>query len=156
MFGSYEDGTINQWNFINQGEIVRNYVGHQKRVSSLALLEKKKMLVSCSHDATIRTWNIENGEPISVYKTSGPVHCMRIGDENGNIQAIVNRNIFYEIDPNSNKIIKCIKFHKHSITTFLFKDDLLLFGNIENKVLLYDLKDFNPDTSDVNLSLFRN
>lgn len=95
LFGSYEDGSINQWSFANQGEIVRYYMGHGARVSSLALLESKKMLISCSHDATIRTWNIETGEPISVYKTSGPVNCLRVGAESGTIQAIVNRNIFY-------------------------------------------------------------
>lgn len=80
MFGSYEDGSINQWSFASQGEIVRYYNGHQGRVSSLALLEKKKMLVSSSHDSTIRTWNIETGEAISVYKTSGPVHCMKVSE----------------------------------------------------------------------------
>jgi WD40 repeat protein len=80
------------------------------------------MLVSCSHDATIRTWNIENGEPISVYKTSGSVHCMRVGETDGFIQAIVNHNIFYEINPNSNSIVKCIKVLKHSITTFFYMD----------------------------------
>lgn len=64
-----------------------------------------------------------------MYKTSGPVHCLRIGQE-GNIQAIVNRNIFYEINPSGNSILKCIKFQKHSITTFFFQDDMLLFGNI--------------------------
>lgn len=95
LFGSYEDGSINQWSFANQGEIVRTYLGHEKRISVLALIESKKMLVSCSHDATIRTWNIENGESIAVYKTAGPVHCLRVGHEDGYIQAIVNRNIFY-------------------------------------------------------------
>lgn len=63
--------------------------------------------------------------------------------------AIVNRNIFYQINPNGNSIMKCIKFQKHSITTFFYRDDLLLFGNIENKVLLYDLKDFNPENVEV-------
>lgn len=63
--------------------------------------------------------------------------------------AVVNRNIFYQINPNGNSIMKCIKFQKHSITTFFCRDDLLLFGNIENKVLLYDLKDFNPENVEV-------
>jgi hypothetical protein len=69
---------------------------------------------------------------------------MKIGEIDGFIQAIVNHNIFYEINPNNNTIVKCIKFQKHSITTFFYKDELLLFGNIENKLLLYDLKQFNP------------
>jgi len=55
---------------------------------------------------------------------------MRIGAEDGNIQAVVNRNIFYEINPNNNTIVKCIKFQKHSISSFFYKDEMLLFGNI--------------------------
>ena len=149
MFGSYEDGTIIQWNFVNSGEIVKEFMGHSKRISSLALIPDKKLLVSASHDATIRTWNTETGEPVSVYKTSGPVHLMRIGSDEPNIHAIVNRNIFYEINTSNNSIIKCIRFDKHSLTSFIYKDNILVFGNIENKVLVYDLSEFDPESSEV-------
>lgn len=40
--------------------------------------------------------------------------------------------------------MKCIKFSKHSVSQFFCKDDLLVFGNIENKLLVYDLKAFDP------------
>lgn len=49
---------IVQWAFINNGEIVRELEGHGKRVSGLAIIEEKKILVSASHDATIRTWDL--------------------------------------------------------------------------------------------------
>lgn len=73
---------------------------------------------------------------------------MRISEE-GNILAIVNRNIFYEINPTNNSISKCIRFQKHSITSFFYKDEKLVFGNIENRVLVYDLKDFDPEKAEV-------
>ena len=74
---------------------------------------------------------------------------MRIGTNEPNIHAIVNRNIFYEINPKSNAIIKCIRFDKHSLTSFIYKDDILVFGNIENKVLVYNLAEFDPESSEV-------
>ena len=85
--------------------------------------------MSASHDATIRTWDLQTGENITVYKTSGPVHLMRVGNDL-TIQAVVNRNIFYEIDPKTSSIVKCIKFNKHSITSFFYEEERLVFGNI--------------------------
>ena len=52
-----------------------------------------------------------------MYKTNGPVNCVRGGEEK-KIYGIVGRNTFYEIDRGSNKIVRCIKFKKHSITNF--------------------------------------
>lgn len=31
----------------------------------------------------------------------------------------------------------------------MYRDEMLLFGNIENKVLLYDLHNFDPEAADV-------
>lgn len=67
-----------------------------------------------------------------------------IPGENNEIFAIVGRNTFYQINIKTNAIIRCIKFSKHSISQFICKDDLLVFGNIENKLLVYDLKTFDP------------
>ena len=56
VFGSFEDGTIVEWSFSNQGEILNQYLGHKKRVSGLFVMGK--WLVSGSHDGTIRTWQL--------------------------------------------------------------------------------------------------
>ena len=92
-------------------------------------------LISGSYDGTIRTWNVtvivffsQNGESDTVYKTSGPVNCLKQGEEK-TIQAIVGRNIFYQINRNTNKIDKCIKFKKHSISSFFCHEEQLVFGN---------------------------
>lgn len=97
----------------------------------------------------------QNGESQTVYKTSGPVNCLRQGEDK-TIYAIVGRNIFYQIDRNTNKIIKCIKFKKHSISTFFCQENQLVFGNTENKILVYDLNAFDPENPDVINVLFRN
>ena len=58
LFGSFDDGTIVQWDFSTQGEIIRELKGHQDRVNALAYIPDKNILVNCSHDATIRAWNV--------------------------------------------------------------------------------------------------
>ena len=69
--------------------------------------------------------------------------------EAGRVCAVVSRNIFYDIDLAGNFINKCIKFNKHSITSFICQDNQLVFGNIDNKLLVYDLQTFDPDQPDV-------
>lgn len=86
---------------------------------------------------------MQNGEPEAVYKTNGSVNNLRPG-EGKTVYAIVSRNIFYEIDTGNNKIVKCIKFNKHSITSFFCYENQLVFGNIENKILIYDLNTYDP------------
>ena len=90
----------------------------------------------------------QTGEPEAAYKTSGAVNALRPG-ENNNVYAVVSRNIFYDIDLTSHKINRCIKFNKHSITAFYCCDNQLVFGNIDNKLLVYDLDTFDPDAPEV-------
>lgn len=134
-----------EWSFTNQGEILNQFIGHTKRVCNLFVMNNT--LVSGSYDGTIRTWNVSNGESEAVYKTSGAVNCVRAGEDK-TVYAIVSRNIFYHIDTQTNKIVKCIKFNKHSISTFFCFENQLVFGNIENKILIYDLNTFDPENPD--------
>lgn len=99
--------------------------------------------------------SMQNGEPEAVYKTNGSVNNLRPG-EGKTVYAIVSRNIFYEIDTGSNKIVKCIKFNKHSITSFFCYENQLVFGNIENKILIYDLNTYDPEAPEVPFHLVRN
>lgn len=76
------------------------------------------------------------------------MNSLRCDKDKRLIYAVVSRNVFYEIELATNKVVKCIKFNKHSITSFFCLDNLLIFGNIENKMLVYDLKTFEADTPD--------
>lgn len=73
MFGSFEDGSIVEWSFTNQGEILNQFIGHTKRVCNLFV--EDNMLVSGSYDSTIRTWNISviNFE----FRQGSPKQCSR-------------------------------------------------------------------------------
>ena len=90
----------------------------------------------------------QNGEAEAVYKTGGSVNSIREGEE-GRVCAVVSRNIFYDIDLKTNAIHRCIKFAKHSITSFIYKDEQLVFGNIDNKLLVYDLSTYDPEEPQV-------
>ena len=42
-------------------------------------------------------------------------------------------------------MLKCIKFSNSSLTSFIYYNDRLTFGNIENKIESYDLSKFDPN-----------
>ena len=56
LFGSFEDGTIVNWNCTKEGEVLNEFIGHTKKVTNLFV--DGNLLVSGSYDGTIRTWNI--------------------------------------------------------------------------------------------------
>ena len=68
----------------------------------------------------------------------------------------MNRNTFYQISRATNQIVRCIKFKKYSITCFFCFEEQLVFGTTENKILIYDLNEFDPENPDVSLFLSRN
>ena len=63
---------------------------------------------------------------------AGPVIKVRVSGKE--IHALVNRNIFYQINFETNSILKSIKFTNNSITNLIYYNDTLTFGNIENKI----------------------
>lgn len=67
----------------------------------------------------------------------------------------MGRNTFYQINIKTNSIVRCIKFSKHSISNFICRDDILVFGNIENKLMVYDLKTFDPENPTVMIVLIQ-
>lgn len=73
VFGSYEDGTIVEWAFNNQGDILNQYLGHTKRVNGLFTMGKH--LISGSNDGTIRVWQI--GVRIHIFRMAKLRQCIR-------------------------------------------------------------------------------
>jgi hypothetical protein len=82
-----------------------------------------------------------------VYKLAGPVNMLRTAGKE--IYALANRNIFYQINYETNAVLKCIKFANNSLTSFIYHNDKLVFGNIENKIEMYDLSKFDANSTTV-------
>lgn len=98
-------------------------------------------------------WNLSKGESEVAYKLAGPVNMLRTSGKE--IHALANRNIFYQINYETHAVLKCIKFSNASLTSLIYHNDRLIFGNIENKIECYDLSKFDPNNTAVEKELMQ-
>jgi WD40 repeat protein len=56
----FEDGMVRAWN-VQTSELIRPFVGHQGRVSSVIFSPCGSMIVSAGQDKTVRIWNVSSG-----------------------------------------------------------------------------------------------
>lgn len=75
--GSFEDGTIVEWAFSNQGEILKEYLGHKGRVGGMVIIGKE--LVTGGHDGTIRRWQL--GVRLTASRMARHRQCTRLEDQ---------------------------------------------------------------------------
>jgi uncharacterized protein (TIGR03000 family) len=54
------------------GVVVREFAGHQDRISGFALFKDRKKLVTVSEDQTTRIWNADNGKELQKFTDYGP------------------------------------------------------------------------------------
>ncbi len=79
----------------NAGTLSRTITGHEKPVQALALDQTGELLISASHDGTVRTWNWRTGEPRQTMRHGGRVFAVAVstngktmvsGGDDGNIK----------------------------------------------------------------------
>lgn len=75
IYAGYEDGLICCWNVQTQREednMVTPLIGHTNRITCLILIETG-FLISASNDCTVRQWDYETSECISIMKYADPI-----------------------------------------------------------------------------------
>jgi WD40 repeat protein len=63
-----EDNQIRYWNTTGEAKQVLASGGHGGAIFRLVLHPKQPLLVSCSADGTVRTWNSDTGKPVHTLK----------------------------------------------------------------------------------------
>ena len=92
--GSY-DKSIKVWNYVN-GECVLTLKGHSNSVTCLEWLGSRDQLISCSHDTTIKMWDLSGSGACvhTLYGHISSVYCIKLnldeklvsGSYNGSIK----------------------------------------------------------------------
>ena len=73
------DGKARLWSMVT-GETIRQFIGHKKSVTSVAITPDKNYLITGSLDQTVKLWDMRNGKlKRSFAGHEGPVHALAIG-----------------------------------------------------------------------------
>jgi hypothetical protein len=62
-----EDNQIRFWNTTSEGKQIRAVGGHGKAVLRVLYHPKEPLLVTCSADGTVRTWNADKGQALKTF-----------------------------------------------------------------------------------------
>ena len=65
------------------GKPIRTLTGHGRTVSSLVFGADNTLLISGSHDETIRFWHVESGQQINLLRVERPYEKMNITHATG-------------------------------------------------------------------------
>jgi WD40 repeat protein len=91
LYSASNDNTIAEWD-LDSGSIVHNYLGHTKRVTSLAYTDSLHLLISGSEDQTILLWDTVSKQSVKLYKFSDYFSTQIKFDEKLNLIIATNGN----------------------------------------------------------------
>ncbi len=88
------NGALQLWDWQN-GVAIERWRQHRGKISGLAISPNQQILVSSSHDGTIRFWDLDSAKPLNVLQVGAAVTAMAVlprwdvlalGDERGQLQ----------------------------------------------------------------------
>lgn len=73
-----DDGQIRVWSLGQEIKLIRTLAKHEKSVRSLRFSSVQKVLYSGSEDQSIRSWDLQSGQAVDVYRGySNPMWCVK-------------------------------------------------------------------------------
>lgn len=113
--------------------------GHTDKITCLAFLEKRNLLVSGSFDKTLRVWNIKTGRCVRVLRGHGDiVTCVSVY-ENTIISGARNGTI--GLWSNSAKIGAVFKGDHDSISSVVRNGNKVFCGSFDRTIKMWDIKE---------------
>ncbi len=155
----YSDGSVRIWDVIG-GNLVQNFAAHADQVSGLAFSAgDPTLLVSCSHDATIKVWDLSADVPLELQQialdskvTSIDVSADGLLIVSGDYQGRVR---FWDLSTGNEDLGRSLPGHTFIIGEVEFSPDdaWLVSTGYDEKIKIWDLRtnteyrtfDLSPD-----------
>ena len=132
------DYTIKIWNVI-KGRTQITLNGHKSIINCLAQNNENENLISSSDDKSIKIWDINNGECLKTICLEGEINKFEILDNDNYVINFENNIVIKNIE-NNNNIIIAENIEPTSNVIFLKNKKLLLFGNSQGNLYIFDLE----------------
>jgi len=126
-------------------EIVKTLKGHSKKVSSVIMHPNMKTAITGSSDASIRIWNIDNGESVLLEPHNGPITDISLHPINNYLLSASTDELWAFSDITTRQCLLKLgdKTHEHALTTAQFHPDGIILGcgTSDGWIRIWDLKD---------------
>jgi len=120
------DKSVKIWNVNGDRKCMRTYLGHSEAVRDLAFTNDGRHFLSASFDRTIKYWDTETGQCISVHSTKKLPFCIKIHPhESRQHEFLVSQNNkkVVQWDIKSNKVTQVYDEHLGPVNSILFIDN---------------------------------
>lgn len=138
---------------INNLEFIRKYEGHSRGISHFDIDKKRKRIISCSIDSTIKFWNIETAECLKTIKLMGEITYCQYLENTDRILVFCQRasdNRISLLDGNSGEVIQHLKNNNideiHSL--YAIDNPNVLVSTSDNSYGDYAVKVWDRDSNE--------
>ncbi|UII28119.1 caspase family protein [Fulvivirga maritima] len=132
---------------IKSGTLIREFIGHEKAILTLAFTEDGQQLITGSADRTIRIWDVASGEQLKVLEGHRDViFSLNVDQEIGQIISGSWDGTAKRWDLNSGELLKSYSFSQASPYKIdFFQSDLYaIVASLDQKLSLYELDSDTP------------
>ena len=136
-----EDMMIRVWE-ITLEEIKLTLCGHTKEVYSLDIAHEAEKIASGSADGTVRLWDINSGDMISIFKIKNGVTCVRLSSDRRFLMAGSLDQHIYLWRIGDKELIVRLKGHVDSVYDIVFSrtgNTLISAASLDKSVKVWEL-----------------
>lgn len=135
MYSGSDDTTIKLWDW-RSGAEVRTYHGHQAGVTAVKLADPQ--LYSASFDATLRVWNVSNGQCIRVCKAESGLKGLDLGS--GKLFAAGNNACMYvwDLQSSAEAPLSADRLARAGLTSIIIDGNSVYTSSADNVLRMWE------------------
>lgn len=134
LFSGCSDGLIKVWQMCGKMRFLYNFRGHTQQVTHLKIFSK--FLVSCSHDCSLRTWNLQSKICEKILQFENPVLAV---DSGSYLYLSCSDNCVRVLEPENFNIIKLIVGHSGEVNKVVGNGECFITAGNDGYLKVWDL-----------------
>ena len=137
VYTGYEDGLICSWN--QESELIAPLIGHTNRINCIVATDTA-FIITTSNDCTVRQWDYDKGECISVFKFADPISACKISNVYNMIFTASWDKMIRCVDLETNKVVKSFIGSKEAIKCMQIYDKYIFVAGCDPIIRAFNIE----------------